>query len=86
MMMKRGCRVIAAGNGDMTLLKMYDPTLRIVDMGDSARDVLGRVYGYDLTGFDRIDWTEETPAFLPTVAMTADEAADMYARVLRSEF
>ena len=86
MMMKRGCRVIAAGDGDMTLLRMYDPTLRVVDMGDSARDVLGRVYGYGMDGLDRVDWDQETPAFLPTVAMTEEETAEMYGRVLRSEF
>lgn len=90
MMMKRGCRVWICGEGDDSVLSMYDPALRRVvpeDIQDIiAKDVLGHVKGTSITEFDGRDLVDRLPVFTPTIGMTDDEVCAMMSDVRMSSF
>ena len=75
LMMKRGCRVMVRGDGDIESLKQYDSYLRAFDPNrDDEKKLLGIVLGSDLEDIDKIDVTKyDLPVFFPTIGMTDDE-------------
>lgn len=88
LMMKRGCRAIVHGNYDLSMLRAFDPSLKIVgndEKGRCLKDVLGNVLGTPLEGSVRIDMSEyDVPVYFPTVGMSDSEVSEML-KDLRSE-
>ena len=79
MMMKRGCRVLCDGDGDISALKQYDPYLRMFDPSkDDRKRMLGYVMGTDIDGLTKIDVSQyDMPVYFPTIGMTDDEVSGM---------
>ncbi len=91
LMMKRGCRIFATGNGDLSLLRMYDPSLRVLTGteadGGYVRDILGRVLGTTLETLDSVgDFTFEVPIFYPTIGMCDSEVNKIYSSIAEAKF
>lgn len=83
MMMKRGCRVVVKGSGDVESLRQYDPLMKVTE-SDYPRNILGYVMGHDLDDLEGFDASAyEFPVFFPTVGMT-DEQVSEYAEMIRS--
>jgi thiamine biosynthesis protein ThiI len=85
LMMKRGCRVYVRGSADVSVLKAYDPFLKVLSEDDKAYKNLGYVFGLsvdDIPGFDQSAY--DLPVFFPTVGMTDEEVAEKMAEI-RSE-
>ena len=82
LMMKRGCKVYVRGKADVSVLKAYDPFLKVLSEDDKAYKNLGYVLGLsvdDIPGFDQSAY--DLPVFFPTVGMTDDEVAERLARI-----
>lgn len=83
MMMKRGCRVVVKGSGDVESLRQYDPSMKVTE-SDYPRNILGYVMGHDLDDLEGFDASAyEFPVFFPTVGMT-DEQVSEYAEMIRN--
>ena len=83
MMMKRGCRVVVKGSGDVESLRQYDPLMKVTE-SDYPRNILGYVMGHDLDDLEGFDASAyEFPVFFPTVGMT-DEQVSEYAEMIRN--
>ncbi len=75
LMMKRGCRLVANGTGDLELLRKYDPLMKV---GDGNPKVLGYVLDTDLEGLGSVDVTAyDAPVFFPTIGMSDSEVAEL---------
>jgi thiamine biosynthesis protein ThiI len=82
LMMKRGCRVYVRGSADVSVLKAYDPFLKVLSEDDKAYKNLGYVFGLsvdDIPGFDQSAY--DLPVFFPTVGMTDEEVAEKMAEI-----
>ena len=75
MMMKRGCRAYVCGSYDVTLLRRYDPALKVIGEGDSVNGVLGKVMGTSLNELDSVD-ASDVPLYFPTIGMSDDEVKE----------
>ena len=83
MMMKRGCRAVVKGSGDVESLRQYDPLMKVTE-SDYPRNILGYVMGHDLDDLEGFDASAyEFPVFFPTVGMT-DEQVSEYAEMIRN--
>lgn len=84
-MMRRGCRVYVTGDGDDTLLRMYDPGLRRFDAetdGKLMQEFLAKVSGASIDTVSGYDYGgSDLPVFFPTVGMTDDETSDLLAHI-----
>ncbi len=76
LMMKRGCRVVAGGDGSLiSLLRRYDPLLRT---GDDSPQALGVVLGTSLEELDSVDVSAyDVPVYFPTMGMSDREVSDL---------
>ncbi len=79
LMMKRGCRVLARGEGDLSELRNYDGYVREFDSSrDDQKKALGIVMGTDLDGMKDVDVSQlELPVFFPTIGMSDDEVKEL---------
>ena len=79
LMMKRGCRVLARGEGDLSELRNYDGYVREFDPSrDDQKKALGIVMGTDLDGMKDVDVSQfELPVFFPTIGMSDDEVREL---------
>ncbi|AMK14379.1 tRNA sulfurtransferase ThiI [methanogenic archaeon mixed culture ISO4-G1] len=79
LMMKRGCRVLARGEGDLSELRNYDGYVREFDSSrDDQKKALGIVMGTDLDGMKDVDVSQfELPVFFPTIGMSDDEVREL---------
>ncbi len=79
LMMKRGCRVLARGEGDLSELRNYDGYVREFDPArDDQKKALGIVMGTDLDGMKDVDVSQfELPVFFPTIGMSDDEVREL---------
>ena len=89
-MMRRGCRVFVSGEGDLEVLRMYDPAIRRIT-GEESRgfmsDILAKVSGAsiaDVSGYDYGDYS--LPVFFPTIGMTDDETAELLSHIRTASF
>ena len=89
-MMRRGCRVLVTGDGDLSILRMYDPNLRVLT-GDEPKglynEILAKVSGRgpaDVSGYDYGDYS--LPVFFPTVGMTDEETQELLAHIRDASF
>ncbi|MDR3282634.1 MAG: THUMP domain-containing protein [Candidatus Methanoplasma sp.] len=75
LMMKRGCRVYMRGKADVSLLRRYDPGLKVLAEGEEpTKKILGLVRGSSVRDVEEVDVTEyEVPVYFPTVGMTDEE-------------
>lgn len=81
LMMKRGCRVIASGSGDLDSLSKYDTHFKV---GTSHPQALGYVFGTSLDGIESFDVSAyDLPVFFPTVGMS-DEEVEEIANTIRA--
>lgn len=87
-MMRRGCRVYVTGNGDDSVLRMYDVQLHRVDEGFSPdREMLAKISGAGVDTFAGYDYGgSDLPVFFPTVGMTDGEVSDLLAHISSSSF
>lgn len=85
LMMKRGCRAYVRGKADFSVLKRYDPRLKVLGEGEEpGKKVMGMVFGAPLSGVGAIDVASyDVPVFFPTVGMTDDDVAQMMAMIER---
>ena len=89
-MMRRGCRVLVTGEGEIETLRMYDPGLRVLSGDESKgmfKEILAKVSGAgvnDLSGYDYGDYG--LPVFFPTVGMTDEETSSMLAHIREASF
>ena len=89
MMMKRGCRALVVGNHDIDLLRIYDPTLRVIDPSstETQKEILGVVKGTSLKDLDSVDVTKHSvPVYFPTIGMDDKEVDSLYDSIVESEF
>ena len=79
LMMKRGCRVLTRGDGDLSDLRNYDGYVREFDpTRDDQKKVLGIVMGTDLDAIKDVDVSQfEIPVFFPTIGMSDDEVREL---------
>ncbi len=79
LMMKRGCRVLARGEGDLSELRNYDGYVREFDPSrDDQKKAMGIVMGTDLDGMKDVDVSQfELPVFFPTIGMSDDEVREL---------
>ncbi len=76
LMMKRGCRLMVKGSGDVESLRQYDPLLKVIE-GD-GRNALGYVMGTSLEDLDSVDVSQyDLPVYFPTIGMTDDEVSEL---------
>ena len=84
-MMRRGCRVYVTGDGDDTLLRMYDPGLRRFTEetdGNLMQEFMAKVSGADVGTVSDYDYAgSDLPVFFPTVGMTDDETSELLAHI-----
>ena len=89
-MMRRGCRVIVTGDGDTSVLEMYDPSLRRLSGNESKSfmsDLLAKVSGASVDTVSDYDYGDYSlPVFFPTVGMTEEETSDLLAHIRSSDF
>lgn len=89
-MMRRGCRVFTAGDGDSELLRMYDPSIRAITGVESQgfmRDILAKVSGASIDDISGREYAEsEVPLFYPTIGMTDGEVSEMLERIRTATF
>lgn len=79
LMMKRGCRIIADGSGDIDALRRYDPLMRV---GDGNPHALGYVLGTSLDQLDSVDVSKyDVPVYFPTIGMGDEEVAELAATI-----
>ena len=74
LMMKRGCKVYVRGSADVSVLKAYDPYLRVLEEDEIPHKNLGYVMGLsvdDVPSFDQSKY--DLPVYFPTVGMSDDE-------------
>lgn len=82
LMMKRGCRVLAQGSGEVGELRKYDPMMKVLD-GNVPRNVMGYVLGVSLDEIGDVDVSKyDLPVYFPTIGMTDVEVSDL-AKVIR---
>ena len=77
LVMKRGCRVLFCGTGDLESLRRYDPDIRECN-DKNIKYALACVQGRslnDLKGFDASAY--ELPVFFPTIAMKDEEVKEI---------
>ena len=82
MMMKRGCKVFIRGSADVSLLKAYDPFLRVLEPEEEPHKNLGYVMGLsvdDIPSFNQADY--DLPVFFPTVGMDDAEVESRLAAI-----
>jgi thiamine biosynthesis protein ThiI len=88
LMMKRGCKAIVRGSYDVSLLKAFDPALKLVEEKDSGRyrkEILGNVLGTSICDLKDVDVSKYTvPVYFPTIGMSDQEVSEML-DLLRSE-
>jgi thiamine biosynthesis protein ThiI len=88
LMMKRGCKAIVHGTHDISLLKEFDPSLKVAEENDNGRhrkEILGIVSGASLDDLNNIDVTKyDVPVYFPTMGMSDQEVSDML-KTIRSE-
>jgi thiamine biosynthesis protein ThiI len=88
LMMKRGCRAIVHGDHDMTVLRAFDPSLKVVSEEEKDRyrkDILGNVSGASIKGLKEIDVSRySVPVYFPTIGMSDDEVSKIL-NAIRSE-
>ncbi len=81
-MMRRGCRVYVEGDGDTSVLRMYDPALRTVTGDESPgmiKDLMAKVSGTGVEGLKDYDYGDYgLPVFFPTAGMTDGEVDTLY--------
>jgi len=86
LMMKRGCRVLVRGNGDVDALRQYDPYVRLLSEKDNESKIMGYVMGTSLNDLDSVDVSKyDLPLFFPTMGMT-DEEVSALAENIRNGF
>ena len=87
LMMKRGCRAVIHGNYDISLLKEFDPSLKVVNDDDRQRfqkDILGNVLGTSIDKLDDIDVSQySVPVYFPTIGMSDRDVAEMLDAIRR---
>jgi len=90
MMMKRGCRTLITGIGDLSILKEYDPTLKVIEgteNGGMIRDVLGKVLGASLQGLKSIEVSKyDVPVYFPTIGMNDQQVQDLLCKIRTYSF
>ena len=77
LMMKRGCKVYVRGTADVSILRAYDPFLKVLSEGETAYKNLGYVLGLsaeDIPSFDQSAY--DLPVYFPTVGMTDGEVEE----------
>ena len=88
LMMKRGCRAIVHGTHDTSLLKAYDPSLKVVEENERERyrkDILGNVLGTSVEDLKDVDVSAyPVPVYFPTIGMSDLEVTETL-NALRSE-
>ena len=75
LMMKRGCRVIAYGGGDLDSLAKYDTHFKV---GEGHPQSMGLVLGLsidDIKDFDASAY--DCPVFFPTIGMSDEEVSEI---------
>jgi len=76
LMMKRGCRVLVRGSGDVDSLRKYDPYVRLLCEKDNESKIMGYVMGTSLNDLDSVDVSKyDLPVFFPTMGMTDEEVS-----------
>lgn len=90
MMMKRGCRTLVTGIGDMSILKEYDPTLKVLEGTENfgrIRGILGKVLGTSIEGLNSVDVSKyDVPVYFPTIGMDDQQVHDMLCRIRTYSF
>lgn len=82
LMMKRGCRMLAYGTGDIGLLKRYDPLMKVLDGRGAPRNTMGYVLGTSLDGLESVDVSEyDLPVYFPTIGMSDAEVSELAATI-----
>ncbi len=82
LMMKRGCRILAKGSGEVDELRKYDPQMKVLD-GNVPRNVMGYVLGASIDEIGDVDVSKyDLPVYFPTIGMTDVEVSDL-AKVIR---
>ncbi len=87
-MMRRGCRVFVTGDGDDSVLRMYDPGLRSLDPDELDRKgFLAKISGAGIDTVGDYDYGgSDLPVFFPTVGMTDEETSDLLAHIKSAAF
>ncbi len=84
LMMKRGCRVLVRGSGDVDSLRQYDPYVRLLSEKDNESKIMGYVMGTSLDNLDSVDVSKyDLPVFFPSMGMT-DEEVSALAETIRN--
>ncbi|MFA5453030.1 MAG: THUMP domain-containing protein [Candidatus Methanomethylophilaceae archaeon] len=89
MMMKRGCRTLITGSGDVSVLKEYDPTLKVLDEENvgTIREVLGKVLGTSLEELEDVEVSKyDVPIYFPTIGMDDRQVYDLLQRIKTHSF
>lgn len=83
LMMKRGCKLYVRGSADMSVLKAYDPGLKILEPDDRAYKAKGYVFGNSLKSVEGFDTSAyDLPVYFPTVAMSDEEVSQRMKDIL----
>jgi len=85
LMMKRGCRTYVRTSIDVSLLKGYDPNLKVIDGDDVPNNILGIVKGTSFDNTEGLDVTStDLPVYFPTIGMTDERVNEIY-EILKKE-
>jgi len=90
MMMKRGCRTLVTGVDDISILKEYDPMLKVLESTENVgkiRGILGKVSGTTLEGLKSMDVSKyDVPVYFPTIGMDDRQVHDMLCKIRTHSF
>lgn len=90
MMMKRGCRTLVTGVDDISILKEYDPMLKVLESTENVgkiRGILGKVLGTTLEGLKSMDVSKyDVPVYFPTIGMDDRQVHDMLCKIRTHSF